>query len=516
MSINNEVNSKSKRIAKNTFFLYFRQLLTMLVAIYTSRIILQALGVVDYGVYNVVGGMVAMFSFLNSSLAQATQRFIAYGIEKDSVDEQRKTFSMLLNVHISIALLLFVLCETIGVWLFYNKLIIPDARLTSAFWVMQCSIFTLMMTVTQVPYNASIFGHEHMNAYAYISIIEVLLKLGIVILLKYCFTDKLLSYGIMVMCVQFVIAMTYRVYCLRKFKNCNYHFYWSKKLFKKIFGFSSWSLIGNLAFTLNNQGMNFLINIFFGPIYNAAKGIASSVESAVSSFVTNFLGASIPQIIKSYAAGDLDYCFKLNYKSSKLGFFLFMMISLPLISIINPILSLWLVKVPTQASIFCVLSLLYIQANTMSGTIQNVVQATGTIKNFQLSNGIVKLLPVPIVYILYRMGYHINTYLYVLILFSVLCLFIQLCAANNIVKEYKIGTFLKEVTLKELTTFIIPLILSLLCYFKIQYTFASAVFVCFGIFIISICCIWFIGLTRNEKKWIRTNILAKFVKNNNT
>lgn len=516
MSSKNDVNTKSKRIAKNTFFLYFRQLLTMLVALYTSRIVLQALGVVDYGVYNVVGGMVTMFSFLNSSLAQATQRFIAYGIERDSIDEQKRTFSMLLNVHILIALLLFVLCETVGVWLFYNKLIIPDDRLTSAFWVMQCSIFTLMITVTQVPYNASIFGHEHMNAYAYISIIEVLLKLGIVIILKYYFMDKLLSYGIMVMCVQFIIAMAYRIYCLRKFKNCNYHLYWSKELFKRIFGFSSWSLIGNLAFTLNNQGMNFLINIFFGPIYNAAKGIASSVEAAVSSFVTNFLGATIPQIIKSYAVGDLDYCFKLNYKSSKLGFFLFMMISLPLISVINPILSLWLVKVPTQASIFCVLSLLYIQTNTMSGTIQNVVQATGNIKKFQLSNGLIKLLPVPIVYIFYKMDYHINTYLYVLILFSALSLFIQLYATHNIIKKYKISTFLKEVTLREISTFIVPLILSLLCYSKIQYTFTSAIFICIGIFLISICFIWFIGLTRNERDWIRTNILTKFAKNNNT
>lgn len=232
MSSKNDVNTKSKRIAKNTFFLYFRQLLTMLVALYTSRIVLQALGVVDYGVYNVVGGMVTMFSFLNSSLAQATQRFIAYGIERDSIDEQKRTFSMLLNVHILIALLLFVLCETVGIWLFYNKLIIPDDRLTSAFWVMQCSIFTLMITVTQVPYNASIFGHEHMNAYAYISIIEVLLKLGIVIILKYYFMDKLLSYGIMVMCVQFIIAMAYRIYCLRKFKNCNYHYIGLKNYLK--------------------------------------------------------------------------------------------------------------------------------------------------------------------------------------------------------------------------------------------------------------------------------------------
>lgn len=504
----NETNTKSKRIAKNTLFLYFRQFLIMAVAIYTSRIVLQALGVVDYGVYNVVGGMVAMFSFLNSSLAQATQRFIAFGIEKDNIEDQRNTFSMLLNVHGLIAVLLFLLCETIGLWLFYNKLVIPDDRMDSAFWVMQCSIFTLMISVTQVPYNASIFGHERMNAYAYISIIEVLLKLGAVILLQYFFNDKLLAYGIMLMCVQTCIAMMYRFYCLRQFKNCNYRLYWSNQMFRQIFSFSSWSLIGNLAFTLNNQGMNFLINIFFGPVYNAAKGIATAVESAVSTFVTNFLGASIPQIIKSYATGDLEYCFKLNIKSSKFGFFLFMLISLPLISIIDTILSLWLVEVPAYANIFCILSLFYIQANTMGGTLQNIVQASGNIRTFQLYNGTLKLLALPVVYVLYKCGASVNTFLYVLIIISIAGLFIQLWVTSGIIEKFSSVVFLKEVTWVELKTFLVPCLFSLYCR-ESSISFPVAIVICMSIFIISITSIWFIGLTKGEKQWIRGVIFTK-------
>lgn len=502
----------NKRIAKNTIYLYIRQFLTMAVAIYTSRIVLDALGIVDYGVYNVVGGMVAMFGFLNSSLAQATQRFIAFGIEKNSMEDQRKTFSMLLNVHLLIALLLFILCETIGLWFFYNKLIIPVERLDSAFWVMQCSIITLMVSVTQVPYNASIFGYEKMDVYAYISILEVLLKLSVVIILQYFFPDKLMAYGIMLMAVQFFVAMTYRIYCAYNFQSCHYCMYWSKSMFKQVFGYSGWSLIGNLAFTLNNQGMNFLINIFFGPVYNAAKGIATAVESAVSSFVTNFLGASIPQIIKSYASGDLDYCYKLNFKSSKFGFFLFMMVSLPLISIINKVLSLWLVDVPEYASIFCVLSLFYIQTNTMGGTLQNVAQATGQIRNFQVSNGLLKLLPLPFVYMLYKIGADVNTYLYVLIFFSLLGLFAQLAAIHSILRSYPVRLFLKNVTMVEIVTFLIPCILSLWCY-QLDYSgliIPLGVFV--GVFIVCVTCIWSIGLTKGERIWVKNIVINKINK----
>lgn len=504
-----DASTNNKRIAKNTLFLYFRQFLTMAVAIYTSRIVLKVLGVVDYGVYNVVGGMVAMFAFLNSALAQATQRFIAYGLEKDDVDKQRKTFSMLMNVHILIAFILLVLCETIGLWLFYKKLVIPVERLDAAFWVMQCSIVTLMISVTQVPYNASIFGHERMNAYAYISIFEVLLKLGVVIMLQYLFSDKLFAYGIMMMAAQFIVAMTYRVYCLQKFNNCKFRLYWSKSMFRQIFSFSSWSLIGNFAFTMNGQGMNFLINIFFGPVYNAAKGIATAVEAAVSSFVTNFLGASIPQIIKSYAAGDWEYCFKLTFKSSKFGFFLFMMISLPLISIIDPILSLWLVEVPHYANIFCVLSLFYVQARTMGGTLQNVAQAIGNIRNFQLLNGVLNLFPLPIVYILYKVGAPISTFLYVLIFFSVVGMFAQLLALRSMLKEFPVAAFLKQVTLPELITFIAPCVFSLYCSSLQYHSYFLATIIALGIFVLTGLVILICGVTKHERDWIWSIVRSK-------
>lgn len=235
---NSTYKSNNKRIAKNTLFLYLRMMLIMAVSLYTSRIVLNALGTIDYGINNVVAGMVVMFSFLNSALAQASQRYIAYGIEKDSIEKQQHTFSMLLNVHIIIAIVIFILCETVGIWLFYNKLVIPTERMSSAFWVMQFSILSLMISVTQVPYNASIFGHERMNAYAYISIIEVLLKLGTVITIKYCFEDKLIAYGALTMGVYILIAFIYRIYCMQHFSNCRYIRYWSSTLFKELFSYT--------------------------------------------------------------------------------------------------------------------------------------------------------------------------------------------------------------------------------------------------------------------------------------
>ena len=314
------------------------------------------------------------------------------------------------------------------------------------------------------------------------------------------------------MAAQFVVAMTYRVYCLQKFNNCQYSLYWSKPMFRQIFSFSGWSLIGNLAYTMNGQGMNFLINIFFGPVYNAAKGIATAVEAAISSFVTNFQGASIPQIIKSYAAGDMEYCYKLNFKSSKFSFFLFMMISLPLISVINPILSLWLVDVPYYANIFCVLSLLYIQANTMSGTLQNVAQATGHIRNYQLSNGILKMLPLPLVYVLYKFGAPINTFLYVLIIFSLLGMFVQLFALRSIINDFPILTYLKQVTLPEIAVFIVPSLISFYC-FNLNYdSLLIAVATALGVFMLTGVTVWLGGLTKHEREWIKSVVSAKIRK----
>ena len=452
-----DTSANNKRIAKNTMFLYLRMFLIMAVNLYTSRIVLNALGVVDYGVYNVVGGVISMFSFLNMALSQATQRFIAFGIGRDSVEIQNRTFSMLMNVHIFIAVVVFLLSESIGVWFLYNKLIIPIERLDAAFWVMQCSIFSAIISITQVPYNASIFGHERMNVYAYISIFETLLKLAVVILLIYAFSDKLVAYAFLIVISNFIIASIYRLYCIREFNNCHYILFWSHMVFKNIFGYTSWSLIGNLAWTLNGQGINILINLFFGPVFNAARGIASSVESSVTSFLYNFTGASIPQIIKAYAAGDIAYMEKLSFKSSKLGFLLFMCLSIPLISSIDWILKIWLVTPPPISGTLCVFSLIYIQCNSMAGTLQNVIQATGKVKMQQLTTGILKMLGLPIVYVFYSLGAPVYSYLIVLINIAVIGLFFQLYIVNRLVPEFNSHNFLIKVTLPELLAWLGPL-----------------------------------------------------------
>lgn len=500
--------SKNKRIAKNTLFLYFRMLILIAVTLYTSRVVLHCLGVVDYGVYNVVGGMVGLFAFLNTALAQATERYIAFGIEKYDTTQQRQIFSMLMNVHILIAIITIILAETVGVWLLYNKMVIPADRMDTAFWVMQFSIFTMAISITQVPYNASIFGHERMNAFAYITILEAILKLGSVLSLKWFFADKLLAYGVLMMVVAFIVAMIYRLYCIRNFSNCHYTLFWSKPLFKELSSYTGWSLLGNLAWTLNGQGMNFLINIFFGPVYNAARGIASSVEVAITSFETNFLAPSIPPIIKAYAAGDIKEMLRLHDKSSKIGFLLFMCISVPLISVIDNVLEVWLVTPPPQADLFCVLSLVYVQCNSLGGTMQNVVQAIGRVKKFQLYNGVIKITALPIVYILYKMHSPVSTYLWILIITSFIGWIAGFIVVNEIVKEFNISSYLNNVFRREISAYIIPIIAAVYCW-KIDFDIIGAIIACCIVGTITITSAWFLGLNGHERVWIKDIVRRK-------
>ncbi len=499
----------NKRIAKNTLFLYFRMLLIMLVNLYTSRVVLNTLGVVDYGVYNVVGGVVVMFAFLNSALAQATQRFIAFGIKRDNIVEQQKMFSMLLNVHVIIAFVVILLCETIGLWFLYNKLVIPSERLFAAFIVMQSSILVTAISITQVPYNASIYGHEKMNVYAYISIVEALLKLAAVVSLIFYFSDKLIAYSILLLIISAIIAICYRYYCVKVFDNCKYVFCWSKEIIGEVMGYTSWSLLGNLAWTMNGQGMNVIINLFFGPIYNAARGIAVAVESAVSSFLYNFTGAAIPQIIKKYAAGDYEGMKSLSFKSSKFGFLLFMCISVPLISIMNNVLNIWLVTPPPISNQLCILSLIYVQINSMPGTLQNVVQATGDVRNFQISNGVLKIFALPCVYLLYKVGAPVTSYLYILICFSVLGLLVQLYVVSNQVPNYSKSQFLRLVVLPELQSYFIPIIVALILS-RFTYPLELAILIFIIMIVVSALSSWYIGMNVNERVWVVRNI-GKFL-----
>lgn len=339
-------NINNKRIAKNTFLLYIRMFFTMAVTLYTSRIILNVLGIEDFGIYNVVGGIITMFSFLNGAMSSSTQRYLTFELGKGEILQLRKVFQTSVNIHWLIALFILVLGETIGLWFLQEKMVIPSERLDAAFWVYQFSIITMMIMIISVPYNAAIIAHEKMSAFAYISVMEVLLKLGIVYLLYFTQLDKLKFYAALLCGMQLMVRIIYGLYCGRHFEETHYKWGWDGKLFREMLGFAGWNLWGGIAYVFFTQGLNIMLNVFFGPAVNAARGLAVQVQGAVAQFSLNFQMAINPQITKSYAKKDFTYMHSLIFRSSKFTFLLLTTLSLPLFIKADLILNIWLAVVP--------------------------------------------------------------------------------------------------------------------------------------------------------------------------
>ncbi|HEY5592062.1 MAG TPA: oligosaccharide flippase family protein [Paludibacter sp.] len=398
-------NSESnKRIAKNTILLYFRMFLTMGVSLYTSRIVLNTLGVEDFGIYNVVGGVVMMFSFLNSSMSSATQRFLSFELGKKDYAQLKKVFSMSVNIHTIIAVTIFILAETIGLWFLNTKLVIPDERMNAANWVYQFSIISFMLTVMNVPYNATIIAHERMSVYAYVSIVEVILKLIIVFVLVWMGFDKLKLYAVLVFGVSVVVWIIYKTYCKRNFTETNYQFFWEKSLYKTLINFSGWDLYGNMSVMARTQGVSILLNLFFGPILNAANGIAIQVQSAIMAFAGNVVMAIRPQIVKSYAIGDYNQTIKLVMTATKYTYILLLFISLPILLEMHFILNLWLKEVPSYTVLFCQYTLTFNFFANMSVIVISAIHATGKIKRPSLINGTLYLSVIPLSYVAFKLG----------------------------------------------------------------------------------------------------------------
>ena len=343
--------SNTSRIAKNTLLLYFRMLLTMGVSLYTSRVILNALGIEDYGIYNVVGGVVAMFGILSGSLSVAISRFITFELGKGDLDKLKRIFCTSVNIQVILIAIITILMETIGIWFLNNKMVIPEERLAAANWVFQFSVITFALNLLSVPYNAVIIAHEKMSAFAYISIIDVTLKLIVAFIIAYNPFDKLVYYGLLIMICGVINRSIYAIYSKRHFEEATYRMIFDKGLMKEMFGFAGWNYFGSSAYVLNTQGVNMLLNTFFGVTVNAARGVAVQVNAAVSHFIDNFMTAVTPQITKSYATNDRDYCFKLVNKGAKYGFFLMLLMSLPIFLETETILNLWL-KNPPENSVF--------------------------------------------------------------------------------------------------------------------------------------------------------------------
>ena len=378
------MSTNNKRIAKNTLLLYFRMLFLMLVSLYTSRVVLNALGVEDFGIYNVVGGVVAMFTMLSGSLSAAITRFITYELGTGNQENLKKIFSSAVTIQIGLAVVIILLAEAGGVWFLNVKMNIPEARMIAANWVFQFSILTFAINLISVPYNASIIAHERMSAFAYISILEAIGKLAIAYLITVSPIDRLIFYALLMCVVALLIRLVYGYYCKKHFAECTYHFLWNKNLLKRMFGFAGWNFIGASSAVLRDQGGNVVINLFCGPAVNAARGIAFQVNTAVHGFVTNFMTALNPQITKSYASGDREYMMTLIFQGARLSFYMLLVLSLPILVNTHYILALWLKIVPEHTVLFVQLILLFGLSESISNPLITAMLATGKIRNYQI------------------------------------------------------------------------------------------------------------------------------------
>lgn len=443
----NSNNKNNKRIAKNTALLYFRMLFTMGVGLYTSRIVLNTLGVEDFGIYNIVGGIVVLFSFLSNALTAAIQRFLTFELGRKDFAQFQKIFNLSLIVYGGLSLLIVLLAETIGLWFLNTYLNLPTDKIYASNWVYQFTIATFVFSLLRTPYNATIIAHEKMNFYAYISIAEVSLKLLVVFALVYGSYDKLILYALLLSVVSFIINGIYYAYCTNKFSECRLQFYWDTAKLKELLSFSSWSLFGSLSVVGSNQGVNIILNIFFGVVVNAAMGIANQVCNAVNQFVSNFQIAFNPQIVKLHAQGEQKQLITLIFSSAKISFFLLVFLSLPILIETDTILTLWLKVVPEHTSSFCRLIILALLIDTFSGPLWMAVQASGKIKKYQLVISSIFWLNVIFTYVLFELGFAPTTAFGIRVIINVVLLATRIYLLKQMI-QFPAQDFLQSVILK--------------------------------------------------------------------
>ncbi|TWR28010.1 lipopolysaccharide biosynthesis protein [Mucilaginibacter achroorhodeus] len=505
-------NSTNKKIAKNTLVLYVRMLLSMLVTLFTSRVVLNALGVQDFGIYNVVGGIIVMLGFFNSAMTASTQRFLTFELGKNDITQLRKTFNMSSTVHAIIAVIVLILAETVGLYFLNHYLHIPAQRMYAANWVYQFTIFAFIVTVISVPYNAAIIANERMNLYAFVGLFEVFAKLAIAFILTYGHFDKLIVYAILLFLVAVIIRIIEGIYCKKHFVECSeYKLIWDKEMFNRLGSFASWNLLGVSAGIGYNQGVNILLNIFFGPTVNAARGIAYQVQGALTNFVTNFQVAVNPAITKAYAQDKISETLNLVFAASKFSFYLLLFLSLPIIVEAQFILQLWLKTVPSYTVTFTQLVLLDVLIGSISGALQSLAQATGNIRRYQLVISGILLLNLPTSYVLLKMGFSPQVTVLVSISFTIVALIARLGILKDIA-SLPVFRFTKTVLLQAVMVAILAFMAtwytrSLLTNQGWQFIFTCVVS-SFSIIILIV----FLGLNSFEKQAIKNLYYKKILK----
>lgn len=502
--------TNNKRIAKNTVFLYARMLIMLVISLYMSRVVLKALGVDDYGIYTVVGGVVSMFTLLSGSLSAAISRYITYELGRGDVGRQKVVFSTSVNIQLILIFVLFLVFETVGVWFLNNKMVIPDGRIGAANWVLQFSVLTFAFNLLAVPYNASIISHEKMDVFAYISLFEAFSKLSVAFLILKNPFDRLVYYGLLLLIISIVIRFIYVSYCKRKFAECQYKFAIDKTLSKEMLGFAGWNFFGAGSTQLMNQGVDILSNVYFGVVVNAARGVANQVNGAVFSFVNSFTTAVNPQITKSYAAGDYAYMKNLVYKSAKYSYFLLLFFAIPLILETNEILRIWLFEIPDHSVnfvrlILCI-SLVYVLSNSMI----TAMLATGDIKKYQLIVGGLGLLVFPLAWLGFAIDLPPESSYIIMFLIYIIQTFARLFLLRNLI-NISITKFTLEVFVPTIKVSVVALLLPLLICLFFEESIYRLVLIAIVSTIMIVISVYYMGLSKTERITITDMVKRKFL-----
>ena len=500
-------NTSNKRIAKNTILLYIRMLIILIISLYTSRVVLSVLGADDFGIYNVVGGVVVLFSFLTTSMTSSTQRFLNYYIGLNDDKKTTKVFNAAIYAHITILIIVLVLSETIGLWFVRTQLNIPSERNVAMLWVYQMSVLTTLVNIMVIPYRAAIIAAEKMSIFAYLSILETGLKLIIVLILQYIHTDRLIMYVILLCSVSIINLILYFAICNSKFIFTRFHLFLDKQQYKEQISFSIWYLFGGLSLVLAKQGVNILINIFFNVAVNASVGIANQVRSAIYGFITSFQTAFNPQIVKLYAVNEYEKLLNLIFRSSKFSYFLLFILSFPVILFCEDILSIWLVEVPNYAVNFTQFVLLISFTEALSAPLWTAIGATGKVKWYQIIVSIIILLDIPLVYIAFKLDFSPTFAFIVNLIISIIAYIYRLFYIKKYV-EYNLLDYFNNVLSPCIKVTLISLPIPLILKFYSESIFTTILYIIITIFI-SIIAIYILGLDKSEQAFVKCEIIKR-------
>lgn len=502
--------TNNQKLAKNTVFLYIRMIVVMLITFFTTRILLSTLGIEDFGIYNVVCGFVTMFSFLNTSMANGVQRFYSFAIGKNDPQSISKIFTLAAIIQLIIAIIIIVIVETVGIWYLYNKMNISANRVFAAFWVFQNALLSLFFVILTVPYNGAVMAYEKMNFYAIVSIIDAILKLVIVFILPYCGIDKLICYGLLISVISILDFLFNFFYCKRHFPQIKFVRHIDRDLLPSMISFSGWNIFGSLAHMGKIQGVNLVLNAFWGTVVNTAFGISAQISNAVSSLTAGFVTALRPQMIKSFAAGDLDYTMKLLYSASKLTFFLVLIIAVPIFEEISSILDFWLGvgKYPDMTIVFCKLTILTVLFDSFATPLSIIVHASGKMRTFQIVCSLVIISVVPLSYIVAKLWNDAAIVISIGLFTTILAQLVRLLLIKNIIK-FSILSYCVKVFIPTTIVFLLSCIAALLVnrisienleFWGVLMKIGLNVIVCFIV-------IYIIGLSKTEK-----NLVKSFIK----